>query len=141
MFLTHTKDEVPIHPGICSDGWHAWDCIINDLNRFWLHVATVLTNKNGDVQLRMFMIGGMEELNGLASNPHLTIKEVGLVTPDHMNGSGYWAMETVNEIAQSVHLETGMEYVVFKMKNGNSYRYPPTTTENGEYRESVLFKF
>ena len=87
------------------------------------------------------MIGGIEELKNLASNPHLSIQEVGFVSPSHMNGSGYWSMETIDEITRSVHCESGVVHMIFKMKNGNSYVDPPRLTENGEYSESVLFQF
>lgn len=120
MFRTHDTNMVGL-PGMFGEGQCHWRQISRVLRTHWYHV-TIQAKCEGRISEAALMIDSEPHLQQIliAQDAEITVTDVQVMTPSHMNGSGGWRMETPTKVMLGedenecvvclIELETGSKY-------------------------------
>ena len=120
MFRTHDADMLGL-PGMFGEGQYQWHQVSKVLRNHWYHV-TVQAKTKGRISEAVLMIDSEPRLQQLliAQDAETIIREVQVVTPAHMNGTGAWRMEKLTKVTLGedqhecvvclLEVETGSKY-------------------------------
>lgn len=133
MFETNELAKIEIPTTLSSPGEHVWGYVYSRLNLYWLHiVARSRFEEDGFQELRIFFVSQVDDLIAINQSFKWEIKEVSLVSPSHMNKSGHWKMDLLDEIL--VDNESLIEHeqygYVFVLSNGQRYADSINSSEN-----------
>ena len=129
MFETHETARMEIHSALEGPGGSVWDYVYTRLHMHWFHVvAQGKRDADGYRELRNFFLPQIEGLLAVEESANWEITEASLVTPAHMNGSGHWKMEVLNEVLRG--REPGLDH--------EQYAYVFVLCEGGRYTSSLI---
>ena len=119
MFLTHRAAFIDSQ-GL-EDGIFHWSCVEHSLNLPWFYISLTKTTAQGAL---MTMLQTMDpSILAVCTTKHpddVSVREVMLVSPSHLNGTGTWRMEKLMDYAR-YHSETVGSFDVFKVEGGRIY--------------------
>jgi hypothetical protein len=100
MFHTYPQAELRLLPPLAPDGERSWRWV-----ELAVHIPIYYLSANVKVSEdatcgREFLFGHLRDMLGLmaASRDEFLDMQVGLMTPGHMNGSGFYQLSRVKEI-------------------------------------------
>ena len=139
MFETHGSAEVSTPIDLSDEGVRTWSYINKQLQLPWFHV--LYTYEDSDLNQIVFL-SDIDQLLYLKEKTKAKILEVNLVSPDHVNNKGSWAMDALKEVWRGK--EPGPEHVqfseIFVLSNGFRYTHSLLdTSENDLLSKEIIF--
>lgn len=120
MFRTQDADMIGI-PGMFGEGISQWHAVSRLLKTHWYHV-TVRAEENGRSTELALMIDGEQKLQHMliAQDAQISITDIQVVTPSHMNARGIWSMEPLAKVTIGMDSD-GCEACVLEVEGGAVY--------------------
>jgi hypothetical protein len=120
MFRTQDVDLIGI-PGMFGEGISQWHSVSRLLKTHWYHV-TVRAQENGRSTELALMIDGEQKLQHMliAQDAQISITDIQVVTPSHMNAKGAWSMEPLVKVTIGID-SNGCEACVLEVESGAVY--------------------
>ena len=120
MFRTQDADMIGI-PGMFGEGISQWHAVSRLLKTHWYHVI-VRAEENGRSTELALMIDGEQKLQHMlvAQDAQISITDVQVVTPSHMNARGAWSMEPVAKVTIGIDSD-GCEACLLEVESGAVY--------------------
>jgi hypothetical protein len=121
MFLTYEQAKVDLF-GLFGEDPTAWSYVEHNIHRPWFYVA--MSDQDEDFPLHsMVMLSSDQLLRSLVESQGegLLLESVLLVSPDHVNNSGRWMMEPLEEILRYESAE-GVAHV-YQVLGDRTYIY------------------
>jgi hypothetical protein len=120
MFRTQDVDLIGI-PGMFGEGVSQWHAVSRLLKTHWYHV-TVRAEENGRSTELALMIDGEQKLQHMliAQDAQISITDIQVVTPSHMNARGIWSMEPLAKVTIGMDSD-GCEACVLEVEGGAVY--------------------
>lgn len=123
MFETVTAAEIIIPDELKDHGEQAWWYVRNRLHMRWFHATCAFSYGNDQKDVHMLFLTQIDHLLEVKNEETITILEVDLVSPRHMNNGERWNMEPLSEIL--VGYEPDTEYQqdahIFVLSDGTRY--------------------
>lgn len=103
MFQTHQQAEIKYPPSIFPDNERTWRWVEISLHIPYFYLNVTVEVGEGVTCQRHFLFGHLNDLLNLIANSgdEFIDKEIGLMSPGHMNGCGFYQLAQVNEIWES----------------------------------------
>jgi len=120
MFRTQDADLIGM-PGMFGEGVSQWHSVSRLLKTHWYHV-TVRAEENGRSTELALMIDGEQKLQHMliAQDAQISITDIQVVTPSHMNAKGAWSMEPLVKVTVGID-SNGCEACVLEVESGAVY--------------------
>ena len=120
MFRTQDVDLIGI-PGMFGEGVSQWHAVSRLLKTHWYHV-TVRAEENGRSTELALMIDEEQKLQHMliAQDAQISITDIQVVTPSHMNARGIWSMEPLAKVTIGMDSD-GCEACVLEVEGGAVY--------------------
>lgn len=99
MFRTDDNDLAGL-PGMFGEGLAHWHAVTRMLRKHWFHLSVVMAGEGKGHEFELMVNDEMKLQQVLqAQDDEVYVKDVQVVTPADMNGSGAWRMEKVKSLA------------------------------------------
>jgi len=146
MFETVDYAEMPIPSCFSEDGERLWAHVRLQIHVYWFYVVYGVSSSDGEEieQSQIVFFPYIEQLTKLASTQQVTLVEVQLVSPGHLNGEGLWKMEPLKEIwvSQEPDIAHVQHAHIFVVESGRHYIDSAVgTPENKIKHKELLFTF
>lgn len=138
MFLTHKHAQIDTL-NLFGEEPFVWKAVEHTLHRPWFYVTTSESQEAFQVR-PMLLLSDERSLQALVSMKGIGLRAEGvlIVTPDHLNHSGRWMMEPLEEI----ELIEGKQStaLTYKVEGGRTYTYGDREiTSQKALRKETLF--
>ncbi|MEN5139290.1 hypothetical protein [Pseudomonas juntendi] len=99
MFRTDDNDMAGL-PGMFGEGLAHWHAVTRMLRKHWFHLSVVMVGQGKGHEFELMVNDELKLQQVLQSqDEEVFVKEIQVVTPASMNGSGAWRMEKVKGLA------------------------------------------
>ena len=100
MFETADYAEMPLPSCFSEEGERLWAHVRLQIHVYWFYVVYGVLSSDGKEieQSQIVFFPYIEQLTKLTSTQQVTLIEVQLVSPGHLNGEGLWKMKPLKEI-------------------------------------------
>lgn len=99
MFRTDDNDMAGV-PGMFGHGLAHWHAVTRMLRKHWFHLTIVMVGEGKRHEGELMVNDELKLQQVLQSQgDEVYVKEIRVVTPANMNGSGTWQMEKVAKLA------------------------------------------
>lgn len=99
MFRTDDNDMAGL-PGMFGEGLAHWHAVTRMLRKHWFHLSVVMVGQGKGHEFELMVNDELKLQQVLQSqDEEVFVKEIQVVTPANMNGSGAWRMEKVKGLA------------------------------------------
>lgn len=104
MFRTQDADLIGI-PGMFGEGVSQWHSVSRLLKTHWYHVTVRAEENDRSTELAL-MIDGEQKLQHMliAQDAQISITDIQVVTPSHMNAKGAWSMEPLVKVTIGIDI-------------------------------------
>jgi hypothetical protein len=102
MFHTHSSAELQLPPGLAPRGTRSWHWV--ELPHHLPYFCVSIGNDGEESLKRQFIVSFIENVLSLLDSPAGKASkrpEVGLMSPDYMNGTDFYQMGRVKEVWKS----------------------------------------
>lgn len=124
MFETHESARLVVPTGFAAPGEYVWGYAYTRIFLHWFHIVAKSQNENDEFpEYRNLYLSQIADLITINESPDWEIKEVSLVSPGHMNNTGHWQMNLLNDILKGRESKLDHEQYgyIFVLSNGNRY--------------------
>lgn len=99
MFQSSSTARHPVFSAVAGQNQHVWTYVNLILNRPWFFSTYTLHTPEGDL-VENILLGSVEQVVDLflRNGSEITISQLFLVSPKHLNESNFWRMEPLAEI-------------------------------------------
>ncbi|MBH3382832.1 hypothetical protein I5S53_02415 [Pseudomonas juntendi] len=99
MFRTDDNDLAGL-PGMFGHGLAHWHAVTRMLRKHWFHLSVVMVGEGKGHEFELMVNDELKLQQVLqAQDDEVYVKDIQVVTPANMNGSGAWQMEKVSKLA------------------------------------------
>jgi len=122
MFLTYRETEMPMGRLFSDANVQHWRFAELPVCCHWFFVG-VGYDQDGEGISSTLLITSTPEFERIltARREGVWVEGVMLVSPGHMNGSGRWKMERLEELRESIDDRDGFQHYVYVLEGGHSY--------------------
>lgn len=143
MFETHESAKLEVPTGMAAPGEYVWGFAYSRLFMHWFHVVAKSQFEDDEIEeLRNLYLTQIDDLITLAESDEWEIREVSLVSPGHMNNSGHWQMDLLEEIL--IGRESTIDHeqygYVFVLDNGQRYLHSFNKIEDELIEMKTLYR-
>ena len=141
MFESTSNARDPMMSAIAGKDQHVWSCLSLTVNRPWFFVTYLLHTPEGDFEETALLGSHAQFVDLLSKNgKEITLIQLMLVSPRHLNKSDDWRMEPLAEIwcvTQGKHSSR-----IYKLADGRQYSDELGFVEPGEIKKrTCLVRF
>ena len=99
MFRTDDNDMAGL-PGMFGEGLAHWHAVTRMLRKHWFHLSVVMVGQGKGHEFELMVNDELKLQQVLqAQGDEVYVKDIQVVTPANMNGTGAWQMEKVKSLA------------------------------------------
>jgi len=141
MFQSTSNARDPMMSAIAGEDQHVWSCISLTVNHPWFLVTYVLHTPEGDIRETALLSFPAQFADLLSKNGNeLTVIQLMLVSPRHLNKSDDWRMEPLAEIWRVT--KGNSTSLTYRLADGRQYSDELGFVEPGEIKQrTCLVRF
>lgn len=136
MFVTDNSAHHPVATRLFGDGRNIWRAVSLATHNEWFYVSFDVKTPEGVFGETFLISHPATDLLSFIDQPRdeaISISDIQLVSPPHLNGSDQWKMESLIRIWRT---PKDTWSTIYEVANGN--RYCTVTREEGEKAEFEL---
>lgn len=120
MFQSSSTARHPILSAIAGDDQHVWTYVNLAVNRPWFLLAYALHTSEGDIDENVLLSSPEQVVDLLRRNGNeITVSQLMLVSPKHLNQSEHWQMDPLVEIWRGQRGNCGT--LTYRLADGRQY--------------------